>query len=97
MSPNELAMVCNKQFLLCDHMSWISNQLNKQSPNSLCIYLNFVRNVKNFVARVRDKNMLHTVNKLCFLIKVGKYASETFLGSDERQGIHWTALFYDRK
>ena len=97
MTPNELSMLCINRYLSQGHMIWMMQQLNKQQADTLCIYINYIRNIGNYIRRFRAKNDFVVPKKLCFVVNVGKSANGTYIGSDKNQGCHWTAVFYEKE
>ena len=99
MSPAELSRICCKRYIAGDHVSWITKQLNKQQSDVLCIYINSVINIKAFVERTLKKRTEDGVAvpiKVAFVINVGKNPDGScFIGSDLKQGNHWSTCIYD--
>ena len=54
MSVQGLSKVFCNRWLLCDHIFWIVKKLNSMQSSTMYVYLNFVRDIKQFVARKLD-------------------------------------------
>lgn len=64
-------------------------------PSTLCVYLNYVRDVKRYVKRRVQSDQLRPVS-LMFIMNVGKSPDgSVFLGSDEKPGNHWSTWYID--
>ena len=91
MKPGELARLAHNRYLSSDHMQWYTKKLNAQQNQSLCVYLNGMRDIQKYIS---DHFKSH--QKMSFIVNVGKLRDgRVFLGSDTRGGCHWTLVSYD--
>ena len=98
MTPKELAVLCCKRYITCDHVMWSINQCNKQQEEVWCVYMNFVNRIENRISCYLKKRNNERPKKICFIINVGKMEGDrVFVGSDVDQGCHWTIAVYDRE
>ena len=99
MSPAELSGLCCKRYISGDHVRWIINQLNNKQSEVLCIYMNSIIDIVQFVDRALQKrigNGIAVPTKVVFVLNVGKYSDgSTYLGSDSKMGNHWSICTYD--
>ena len=51
MTLQELSKICCDRWISCDHILWIVKKLNSMQSSTLFVNLNFVGNIKRFVAR----------------------------------------------
>ena len=94
MTPNELSYLCCRRLLSCDHFLWLKHRLNQDQKDSLCIYLNYVRDKKVFVERNVD--MCNPPKRLVLILNVGSRSGNTFLGSDLKPGCHWSFCIVEK-
>ena len=96
MSPQELSKVCCNRWLSCDHILWIVKKLNSMQSSTMCVYLNFVRDIKRFVAK-RLRPDQPRPSSLIFILNVGKsHDGSVYLSDDENQGNHWSICYLDK-
>ena len=97
-SSQDLSMLCLKRYLGGDHMRWVSRQLNKQCQSVLVIYVNSVRDLKNHVRiMARKGKKMEEVEKICIIVNIGQKGTETFLGSDGKNGNHYSVFFVEKE
>ena len=102
MEPEVLSALCGQRYLYGDHMLWIVKCLNEQQSDVLCIYLNYIRNVKHFVEKTL-RNCDKKPEKLVFIMNIGKERDyecndetyQTFFGSYEKHGDHFSCAVVD--
>ena len=95
MSSEELSKICCNRWLSSDHILWVVEKLNTMQPSTLCVYLNYVSDVKRYVKRRVQSDQLRPVS-LMFIMNVGKSPDgSVFLGSDEKPGNHWSTCYID--
>ena len=88
MSPQELSKVRCNRWLSCDHILWIAKKLNSMQSSTMCVCLNFVQDIKRFVAR-RLQPDTPRPSSLIFILNVGKsHDGSVYLSDDENQGKH---------
>ena len=95
MDANELAYLCCKRQLSCDHILWATNKLNALQNSTFCMYLNYVRDIPGFLSRTMpdDKSKPQSI---VFILNVGLEANgAAFLGHDGKQGCHWATAHLD--
>lgn len=51
MSSEELSKICCNRWLSSDHILWVVEKLNTMQSSTLCVYLNYVSDVKRYVKR----------------------------------------------
>ena len=96
MNPQELSKVCCNRWLSCDHILWIVKKLNSMQSSTMCVYLNFVRDIKRFVARKLRPDQPRP-SSLIFILNVGKsHDGSVYLGDNENQGNHWSICYLDK-
>ena len=71
MTLQELSKVCCDRWISCNHILWIVKKLNSMKSSTLCVYLNFVGNIKRFVARRLQPDHPRP-SSIVFILNVGK-------------------------
>lgn len=95
MSAEELSEICCTRWLSCDHMCWMTQELNKIQGETLCVYMNFVRNIDRYITK-RITPLERKPSKFLFILNVGKNGNgSVYLGSDAQPGNHWTTCHVD--
>lgn len=95
MDPQELSKVCCNRWLSSDHILWIVKTLNSMQSSTICVYLNFVSDIKKFVARSLQPDQTRP-SSIVFILNVGKSSDgSVFLGNDLNQGNHWSICYLD--
>lgn len=78
MKPGELAGLAHTRYLSSDHVEWFTKKLNIEQKHSLCVYLNGVRDVENYLSQHFDQQI-----NISFILNVGKHRDgHVFLGND---------------
>ena len=91
MTPEELSRLAVTRYLSCDHVRWFVKKINSMQTETLCIYINGVTDIDQFV----QQNFTQQEN-LSFVLNVGKSRDgQVFLANDSCPGNHWTFLHYN--
>ena len=91
MKPGELAQLAHTRYISSDHVEWFTRKLNSQQNNSLCVYLNGVRDSKKYLS-----DHFKQQTNISFVINVGRLRDgDVFLASDLRPGCHWALVNYN--
>ena len=95
-SPSVLAWLCGNQELSCDHLLWFQKKLNSIQEHTVVLYLNYGRqNLERAITRITSTRTIPQ-RKLALMMNVGKDSNgDVFLGSDARQGNHYTLAHLD--
>ena len=94
MVPEELARVWGRRYLSDEHMLWAVAKLNESQSDVLCVYINFVRNIRRFCQKQMSEHRM-LPKKILFLMNVGfSSTGKTFLGSDARSGCHFSLAVF---
>ena len=97
MFPGELARISGDRYLSCDHMLYFTNKLNALNNDTLSIYGNYVRSPQACITRLM-KGRSQVPSKVCHILNVGRNKNgDTFIGSDHRQGCHFSLVVVDRE
>jgi hypothetical protein len=94
MPVDELSRLCCTRWLSSDHICWMKEMLNNAQGETYCIYMNYVQNVKRFVAR-RIVPLQPKPSKYLFILNVGRDDGSVYLGNDSTPGNHWTVCYVD--
>ncbi len=90
MSANELAMICGNRWVSSDHICWLMKTLNMPQSDTYFVYLN------NDVCKNPKTKPFEKLSKICMAMNVGKdIRGNTFLGTYNRPGNHWTLCHVD--
>lgn len=91
MTPDELSRMAHTRYLSCDHIRWFVKKMNSIQRDTLCVYLDGVTSVEDFVRDSYDAQ-----SNLSIILNVGKLRNgKVFIADDSRPGNHWSFLHYD--
>ena len=94
-SPQELSRLCCSRWISSDHVSWIIQKLNSTQTEKLCIYMNYTRDIEDFV-RKNIAPLRQKPTQFLFILNVGRSGhGNVYLGSDGQPGNHWTLCHVD--
>ena len=90
MCPSRLSQLCGKRYLGSDHTAFVASMLNKQQSDHHVCCLNYVGDLERYFS----KEAMKSHKSIVFLLNIGRSGSKTFMGSDLKEGSHWSMATY---
>ena len=93
MNPNTMAQLCCKRLLTSDHLLYMIERINERQNSCHVVYGNYVKDVGEYLRRMKHSNL----EKIVIMANVGNSGGSTFMGTEVKEGNHWSFLLYDNK
>ena len=91
---DEMAQLCCNGWVSTSHITWMQQKLNEAQDTSLCLCL--PADTLETVTQMIRRRRLQNVQRLIFILNVGKYADNTvYLGTHFQGGSHWVMATVD--